>query len=196
MFTCFTELVSIGEVVESLRIPNISLTNPVIDVSSKDDQSVEDSSNVVIVSDVQYTTNINAPAQIDEKSFNNALEKGIFPRYNGLLGMTKALVNYSVFNNGSRGTGRDTRNTEFEDQQLDKIFENYNSETIDALEDGEQKDILKDNKANAILGSEESNYNNDAFDEYLRDLVRYQSATLELYLKKTLQIPEYDSLNV
>lgn len=195
-FTCFTELTSIGEVVESLRIPNVSLTNPVIDVSSEDDQSVEDSSNVVIVSDKQFGgSQADVTAQIDKKSFNTALEKGIFPRYNGLLGMTKALVNYSVFNNGSRGTGTGTRNTEFEDQQLDKIFENYNTETIDALEDGDQKDALNESRDAAIKAAEESNYNDYAFNEYLRDLVRYQSTTLERYLRKTLQIPEGDSLN-
>ena len=58
---------------------------------------------------------------------------------------------------------------EFENQQLDKIFENYNSETIDALEDGDQKDALNDSRDAAIKAAEECNYTDDDFNKYLRD---------------------------
>jgi len=196
-YSCYTELVSIGEVIESLKIPNISITDPAINIPSSNNKSVGGSSNIRIESDIQYGGSMLGQQYIDEAKFNNALEAGIFPRYNGLLGLIKSLSNYCVFNEFSRGVGTTgnlgTRNIDFENQQLNKIFTTEDTETYDAASD-DQKEVINTRRVELRSIAKRDGYDYNIFRNYLKDLVRYQSTNLEEYLLKTLQLPSNNDL--
>jgi len=184
-YSCYTELVSIGEVIESLKIPNISITNSTINIPGRNGE-IENQSNIVIERDVLRDS------RIDQSEFNKALEAGIFPRYNGLLGLIKALNNYCVFNSFSRGKPNE-RNTEFENQQLNNIFEFYDEETYKNATD-DQKEVFNEQRQVTQDLIKNNGYNAIGYRNYLKDLVKYQSTSLEEYLLKTLQLSNNDKL--
>ena len=199
-FSCYTELISIGEVIESLKIPNISITDPAINIPSEKGE-VQDESNIR----VEYekpgdsipsgnregtTSESRGPGTtlyVDKTRFNQALEAGVFPRYNGLLGLVKSLHNYCVFNNFSRGNSNNERNVAFENQQLDQIFKFTENNQENAASDEQKESLETQNKVAKDLASE-SDYTGIYFQDYLKSLARYQSTSLERYLLNTLQL--------
>ena len=181
-YSCYTELVSIGEVIESLKIPNISITNFTSGIPGRNGE-IKNQSNIVI------ERNELRDSRIDQSEFNKALEAGIFPRYGGLMGLIKSLNNYCVFNSFSRGKRGNERNTEFEDQQLNNIFE-FLGET----NDDEQKEVFKEQQQILTDLREDNGYNAIDTRKYLKDLVIFQSTSLEEYLLKTLQLSTNDKL--
>ena len=101
-YTCYTELVSVGEVIDSLRIPNISITDPVLNLKGGTETTNGQKANIVVKSDTKvYDANqeryITVTRELDTADFNEALAAGIFPRYNGLLGLIKSIYNYCSF---------------------------------------------------------------------------------------------------
>ena len=197
-YSCYTELVSIGEVIESLKIPNISITNSTINIPGENGE-IGGQSNITIetpkttrsVKDDAATST--STLSVNQATFNEALEAGIFPRYNGLLGLIKSLSNYCVFNSFSRGNSNNNRNIEFENQQLGNIFEFVNEDKKNAATD-DQKELLEEQEKTAKDLASDNDYNNAYFRDFLKDLVKFQSTSLEKYLQKTLQLSTNNKL--
>ena len=207
-FTCYTELVSIGEVLESLRIPSLSITDPIISVN--DNNTSNSNSNITIKTtkiDTTYTggssytmgagggsTTTVSNYSLDSTDYNNALNEGIFPQYNGLLGLVKSLSNYCTFNSFSQRKTHTTYITEAEQQKLEDIFGFNDTEAIESLEEGDtQRVALEAQAKTASKVQRDANYFG-TINLFLRDLVRYQSATLEKYLIKVLGLKNAEEL--
>ena len=196
-FDCYTELTSIGEVIESLKIPNLAITNPVTSLSNTSEDVNGQQSNITVSSNFGSHT----VGNVDTATFNTALEQGIFPRYNGLLGLVKALYNYTIFNDwvvttsqpGQRYQGkRIGYSYEGQNEIINEIFPDFSEETYNAADDNRQKE-LDDLKDSTQLLSEKAGYNsniNGRFEQYLKDLVRYQATSLGQYLETTLQLQD------
>ncbi len=184
-YSCYTELVSIGEVIESLRIPNISIVNPAINTLEKTGEAINQNNITITNSSLRNS-------KIDQGEFNKALEAGIFPRYNGLLGLIKSLNNYCVFNSFSR-ENLTKRNLTFENQQLNEIFEFYDKDTYQEATD-KQKESYNEKRQSTQNLIENNGYNTVDYRKYLKDLVLFQSTNLEQYLLKTLQLSNNNSL--
>ena len=204
-YTCFTELVSIGEVIDSLRIPNISITDPVINLKGGTEATNGQQSNIVVKSDTktiiysgaqaQNTTVVTTSRELDTADFNEALSAGIFPRYNGLLGLMKSLYNYCSFNDFSIENRSQFGTTDYEDQKLNEIFKFEDSDYVDNLEDDStEKKQLASQKTNAQQLANTAEYRG-AFRYFLRDLVRYQATSLEQYITNVLGISKEDVRN-
>ena len=205
-FSCYTELISIGEVIDSLKIPNIAITDPNSPniFSELGATGANSSKNITISSQriipkgnygLGYESINTITTNIDQTKFNEALEAGIFPQYNGLEGLMRSLNNYATFNDFSRKNNSEIYVSEFEEQALDKIFDFRNEEvTTSATE--EQKEFYDSQKSQTVQLTQKAGYGsgNESRNNYLRDLVRFQSATLEEYLIKVLEIKNKSEL--
>ena len=200
-YTCYTELVSVGEVIDSLRIPNISITDPVLNLKGGTETTNGQKANIVVKSETkqivpgdgaQSVQVVTTNRELDTADFNEALAAGIFPRYNGLLGLVKSIYNYCSFNDFSIENRSKFGTTDYEDQKLDEIFKFDDSEYIDNLEDDStEKKQLEGQKTNAKKLANSSGYNG-VYNYYLRDLVKYQATSLEQYITNVLGIPKED----
>ena len=127
-FDCYTELTSIGEVIESLKIPNLAIVNPVTSLSTTSEDVNGQQSNITVSSNFGS----GKAGRVDEAAFNTALEQGIFPRYNGLLGLVKSLYNYSIFNEFEVDGQKLSTSTEGQNDIINEIFPDYSKETYNA----------------------------------------------------------------
>ena len=180
-YTCYTELVSVGEIIDSLRIPNISITDPIINLKGGTEATDGEKTNITVASKPTPTSGL-----IGSIEYNEALNAGLFPRYNGLLGLAKSLYNYCTFGSFSSKT---RGVTEFEQQRLEEVFQFENDEYVDSFEkDSKQRKQLETQKTNAKQIASTSGYKNfsgsggNKFPAFLRDLMRYQSTTIEDFL--------------
>ena len=196
-FDCYTELISIGEVLESLKIPNISTTNPksYIFGSAEGDiggnVNVESTTTTFNGASLGYTRPGTATTVTDQNTFNEALEAGIFPETNGLEGLVQALSNYAIFNDFTRRNERFSTSTEYEEQALNKIFEFNDRKAAEAAaEEGDKSLLTQRSRARQLAGIADSQerYSQKTLTSYLKDLVRFQSANLEEYLIKILEL--------
>ena len=197
-FTCFTELISIGEVIESLKMPNISIMDSVVNIETSEGGGSEGTSNIVIKRDgvnARGDERQSSTEKITKETFNKSLEEGIFPRYNGLLGLTKSLVNYATFNSFSQENRNYFAVSEFEEQQLSKVFTFIDDETV---ENADEKDAakLKDAKSTAkgLASTARYNQNDTDLKVFLRNLIEFQSANVEQFLIKKLQLADVNEL--
>ena len=207
-YSCYTELISMGEVLESLRIPSLAITdtNGSTIIGPDSDQELADKSNVTIEDETPEDGGLvvkgkYGQSQIDQSSFNEALEAGIFPRYNGLLGLVKSISNYCAF-----GSERETNPIydAYENQQLGNVFQftDPDSEEGNLLNDEGKLDINKIKDFTETYATVEKLKKNSKYGtgtastgEYLKDLVKFQAASLKEYLTKVLQIPYNDNLD-
>jgi hypothetical protein len=216
-YSCYTELVSIGEVLESIKAPNISKLNPLIQtvpgVNDKEGNSEVKIESAVRTGDKQtsntgnnFTATANSSTEITyvtEDKFNEALEKEIFPTYGGLEGLTKALKNYATFNsftlaNIFDGTqGRGTNYTFISDNQsklfgdtLEEIYPEYNYATDEINE--EDEDIRSE--AEARFQTLETVAGKIPSSTFLRDLLRFQAETIQATLIKKLNLTSAEEL--
>ena len=194
-FSCYTELISIGEVIDSLKMPNLSTVNgstPSIFASSDNLSGGE--SEIVITSqryipdNSGYGGGSTVPVSVDQAKFNNALEAGIFPQYNGLEGLIRSLSNYAHFNSFSSEGGSSITTLDYEDQALSEIFDFRNEDITNAASEDE-KEFYEEQAKIARQQSLDAGYGGGSnVKNFLRDLVKFQSANLENYLIKVLQI--------
>ena len=190
-YSCYTELISIGEVMESLKIPNISVFKSGIggSVNSK----IDEVENPIVI---QSGTGANSSKNIDEEDFQNALSAGVFPGSNGLLGMIQALNNYATFNAGVLNSYSDLNVLDSDsliNQKLDAVFPDLTESTKD--EDGELTDFAFDTLEAAKAAGYGSATNDDRRRRsYLLDLLRFQSANIDLFVKKLLKTPTDEEL--
>ena len=113
-FNCFTEIVTVGEVIESIKAPNISSYNPFI--LSLENNSLPRITSSLDPSQAKTITEAEEAAEqltgLTTEYFTEAVEKNIIPQYNGLEGLTKSLKNYATFNQftlGNPGQGDGVR---------------------------------------------------------------------------------------
>jgi hypothetical protein len=119
-YNCFTELISMNEVIDSLKIPNVS------------------SFRVDAGTDIKGT-NIYNPT---DQTYRRAQDLGIVSKYNGLYGLIRAINNYANFKNGL-DVANDKENT----QRAEKIFPELNESYADSAEFNEQRYNLITNEA-------------------------------------------------
>ena len=210
-FSCYTELISMGEVLDSLKMPNISILNPVLDPNSSD----PDEGNITISTTTTYVVQGGAggaaagggysqtyesTATLNSDIYNEALEKGIFPRYSGLLGLVKGLANYAVFNDFSTNNPNTVRNSTQENNRIEDVFGDIaaDSSTIESRLDSEngltepERAALRQRLSDTNRLSQKGNYGYGSeysvSKRFLRDLVRYQATDIERYLTRILNV--------
>ena len=208
-YSCYTELISVGEVLESLRIPSIAIINPNELSVRNQDPRLAGESNVTVEGELSdgglVVQGKWRGSQIDQAAFNNALEAGVFPRYNGLLGLMKSLSNYCAFYNYDRNSFTRDPNS-YENQKINEVFEFMDPDVYDAAEDpeagffsgpSEAQQAITGQRTLALSLAKDSNYESSPAGRkaYLKDLIKYQSVNLQQYLTRVLEIPYNDSLN-
>ena len=195
-FSCYTELISIGEVIDSLKMPSLSTVNGNTPSIFANNGSTNDGdSNVTISSKTGVGRGGDDIIQrVDQITFNNALEAGIFPQYNGLEGLIRSLSNYAHFNSFSSEGGSSITTLDYEEQALSEIFDFRNEEITNAASEDE-KDFYEEQAKIARQQSLDAGYGGGSnVKNFLRDLVKFQSANLENYLIKVLQIQNKEEL--
>lgn len=204
-YNCFTELISIGEVMDSLKIPNISIFNTGIGGSFEDElQGSNDKDIANNSSNITIKANNYSRAEIGESQYKNALNAGIIPSANGLLGMVQGLQNYVTFNAGvlagweDKNVSSNEDNPTYIDRQLNARFPDLDESNFVDEEDLEARDnrisnISKAADEDAGYGAFTNN-NNLRIKMYLRDLLRFQAASVDIYLKQVLGVKSDEEL--
>ena len=196
-FTCFTELISIGEVIESLKMPNISIIDTVVNYPVGEGEIPDESNNITIVQGGVKSDGDEAigTGKVTRSTFNKTLEQGIFPRYDGLLGLTKALVNYATFNSFSQQNRNYAAVSEFEEQQLEQVFEFLDDEVVENATEKDASDLVSaKSKASSLAFTSGYGSNNTNLKVFLRNILEFQSANLEEFLIKKLQLSDANDL--
>ena len=216
-FNCFTELISIGEVMESLKIPNVSVFKSGIGGTLHSKSGEGENRQLTIDSKYENTTyhhkggsttaTNDRDHQINFTDFQNALSAGIFPNSNGLLGMIQSLNNYVTFNARVLNGTNSQRAREISDddslisQKLDNVMPELNDEVRD--KDDFKTDYFENfdrSATSAGYGKEiEEGDGGEATTEidrrkYLLDLLRFQSANIDIFIKKVLKISSDEEL--
>lgn len=98
-YTCYTEMVTIGEVLESLKPPSISPFSPMalsneFKSTSGEVSSRETGADAISVVERDAETR----TYLFTSEYQKALDLKFIPEYNGLEGLTKSLLTYSTFN--------------------------------------------------------------------------------------------------
>ena len=212
-YTCFTELISIGEVLESLKIPNISVFNPKIKGDLTNNQTTEGD---IVVGNydglAQTTLNAqglgNAASSINQEKFDEALSKGIFPNFNGLEGMIKALNNYVTFNSNTLNEYVDLNLEDKSGQEaneslgavIDYLFPETNyrksgldQESAEYKAQQEKYEVIRTTAQGAGYGNR-GGTQGPGPREYLRDLLRFQAESVHRDLLRSLQLTTPEDL--
>ena len=212
-FNCFTELISIGEVMESLKIPNVSVFKSGIGGTLQSEINEEENKSFEINSKYENITYHHRGGstktikdrdhQINLTDFQNALSAGIFPNSNGLLGMIQSLNNYVTFNARVLNGTNSQRAREISDddslisQKLDNVMPELNDEVRD--KDNFKTDYFENfdrSATSAGYGTEiKKGDGGEATTErdrrkYLLDLLRFQSANIDIFIKKVLKVDD------
>jgi len=194
--SCYTELISIGEVIDSLKIPSLSTVNGTPSIFANNESTNDGDSNIVITSDkvvLGETSGTTVSVSVDQTAFNQALEAGIFPQYNGLEGLMRSLSNYAHFNSFSSEGGSSITLLGYESQALSEIFD-FNNEDITNAASKDEKEFYEEQAEVASSLAQDANYGENNVKLFLRDLVKFQSVNLENYLINVLQIRNKEEL--
>lgn len=179
-FDCYTELVSIGEVLESLKIPSVSNVNVDFNPLEGDSKvpTLADGGTVSNGSIVSTAPNTNS---VSSEDFQNALNKGVFPTYNGLEGLIQAINSYVTFNPFNGKNNFENLSVE----QQDQIIKQLGFEYIYASDEGSSKEAITQ-KSLIANASTAAGYESDSIKKYIADLLTYQSTGIEPFLLKKL----------
>lgn len=196
-YQCFTELISMGEVLESLKTPNVATFSPGIGGTL---DNTTTNSNIIIKGRRTAGTKDIAGRDIDQGDFRNAINDGVFPNENGLKGLIQGLNNYVTFNAGAinslRGGGLGTTDSEI-NQELEKIFPEVNKvEGTEAEVQARNNKIKLINDAGASAGFYYSSTPLSDLDrrDYLLSLLRFQAASVDEFLVKQLGLSSSEEL--
>jgi len=210
-YSCYTELISIGEILDSLKGPSISTMNPFLGPS----MTIDELENSKVVISNTYTREANKKTRYREKTvtnqvnagvFNEVFDKGIFPQYNALEGLTKSIRNYATFNSftlaAKGGTSNITADDKVYEKQLEEIFPGYNDK-IERVDEDDSKAQQKETQAKRdryFKYQEARNTSTKAGDnystnrEFFRDILRFQASTLENVLLKKFNLNTTEEL--
>ena len=263
-FSCFTELISIGEVIESLKIPAVSFLTPSdvlggtfitddggVDTTGigveggeydvvKDQEGRKYYSNesygafsplsstyhtggdIVIYGGKAYgaqssavlgdskTKEYGKPAGtmkardatiIDRSEFDQSIQMGIFPRYNGLLGLMKTIYNYSSItvldSHGYERILKENFGNEFV-EHIGTDFEDVDNEKTENLDYKKRQELKQKQTSAKQLFKVEGELDNRSKTDTtmniriksmkvgLKNLVKFQSADFEVTLMRLL----------
>jgi hypothetical protein len=214
-YSCYTELISIGEILDSLKGPSISTINPFIGPAMTLDEL--ENSNVTI--EYTYTRqtggNYKDTGQRSQTNtytnsvnydvFNEVFDEGIFPQYNALEGLTKSIKNYATFNSftlaAKGGTGNIAVDSKVYDKQLEEIFPGYNDSLSDIgeVDEDDSKKQQKETQAKRDryqkykdIREDSSAYTNNK--DFFRDVLRFKASTLENVLLNKFNLSTTEEL--
>jgi hypothetical protein len=206
-FTCYTEMTSMNEVIESIKTPNVSIFNPIIGENPTNDTVNAQQSKIVVQSQENYNIygyktgdsrggDRSQTFEINQEGFNKALSKGIFPKYSGLEGLTKNLKIFSTFNSFTLSSIFQAET--LEDGGGNPLGDNIYKDDID--------DIFGETDVSSLqqeLGYKASNLRNRSGTQvegnlvnrniFLRDLLRYQGESIQEILLKKLNLNDFKS---
>ena len=196
-YSCFTELTSMGEVIESLKIPPVSIINTTKDINPSGNPTTDEGGDIFVrggtVEQITEETKdwmINSPRTVTREKFDKAIATQIFPQYNGLLGLINVLNNYTIFGVGNYAT-ENSKDT------IDKIF-NYKDTSEDGLSKAEIKSLSAKKTALTKQSGETVEYgnlnNSSLAMDFIRNLVTFQSADFESLLLKKFKLESKEEL--
>ena len=221
-FSCFTEMISMGEVIESLKSSNISTFGPTDEdndilrenkktssdgkTSPADNKITTNFGNQHGGGSGNYQYNPTKKTSISLDDFNKA-SLNVFPSYNGLQGLTKSLKNYATFNSFtlSSVTTSDydltnSNNVEGEllyNDELEDIFPELSDDYVENASENKKNEEIASGKVSS-LGSAQNNagYGISKYHTktYLRDLLRFQAETVQASLLKKLSLNSPEEL--
>lgn len=149
-------------------------------------------------------------ARTTQQTYDAAKDFGLFPEYNGLVGLIKALSNYATFNSFTMSSL--INNADYNTDE--SIGEAIYGDNLDDLFPQTEEDFIE-NAAGAVEGSAsvkakriasakvdalDAAYNGAAHPawvsrrEYLRDLLRFQAETVQSALLKKLNLKDAEEL--
>ena len=212
-FSCFTEMISMGEVLDSLKPPNTSAVNTTI----YPEQDPTAPSNVKVSTYGEYYDTVSSTAigqQFDftAKEYDIVIQSGILPEYGGLEGLTKAIKNYATFNDFTLGTPIDPQIRSHKDP-MNEIY----GDDVEAIFPNLWVDIKTDNEYEKLSSEEKAKYDADAAQfwnyrsvsndirsagDYMgreapsiaRDILRFQAASIQEVLIKKLSLESSENL--
>jgi len=204
-YSCFTELTSIGEVIESIKIPAVSIINTTKDVSSSGNTTTDSEGDIIVVGGVatKITSDIIEGGRgarmlsVTREKFDKAIATQVFPTYNGLLGLINVINNYTIFGFGDTFDENST-------ETIKKIFP-YRGEDSEGLNDIEiaarkakNTSLNKLARSGQALPGEradtKSNISDTAASTLFRNLLTFQSADFESLLFKKFNIDSKEEL--
>ena len=209
-YSCFTELTSMGEVIDSLKIPAVSIVNTTKDIEGSADGDGE----LIIQGGKRYTegnvpidmtsTEVDTPYgkntvtsesgikkfNVNRGKFDKAIATKIFPSFNGLLGLITVINNYTIH-------GLGTTNSDFINENISKVFSSVKTYDHNMKED---KNLTEMELSEAKKTS--ANFNKiNSFDpggyvgeydktQFFKNLLAYQASDFENLLLEKLQLKE------
>ena len=197
-YSCFTELTSIGEVIESIKIPAVSIINTTKDINPSGNTTTDEGGDIQVVGGVATKITSDTPEwkktkmlSVNREKFDKAIATQVFPTYNGLLGLINVINNYTIF--GFGGTF-DENSTE----TVKKIFP-YRGEDPEGLSDVEikarkAKNASLNELATSGTNSPRGNITNQAASIFLKNLLAFQSADFESLLLKKFNLDSKEEL--
>lgn len=157
-YDCFTELISMGEIIESLKIsPNIRFNKPI--EGDSPDYSLPSN---FLDDDYQLKQ-----TDINRTEYTKALENNILTEYTGIYGFALALHNFASY------SPTVVTEVEITDEEAEQNIPNFE----DAVDSQSTTDLAND-----------AGYRFDTNTNYLKDLIKYQAATIGETLKKKLKL--------
>ena len=195
-YSCFTELTSIGEVIESIKIPAVSIINTTKDINSSDNITTDGEGDIIVQGGTAINSNnpaitprIRARLDADKtvvtrEKFDKAIATQVFPTYNGLLGLINVINNYCTF--GFKTEGRAQAQT----KELSNVFEYLDKIKNDRGDTAVIEEGLNDSEISAInktRGNIQSItgapiINKFKVQSFLRNLIAFQSSDFESLL--------------
>ena len=152
-----------------------------------------------------------ASAKTTQETYNTAKGYGLFPEYNGLVGLIKSINNYATFNSFTMSNIVDNKdintNADLGEQVYGDIIDDLFPQTEDdyvenaASEADEGSDRIKaEREAKSKVDAVNAAYNGSGHPrwitrrEYLRDLLRFQAESVQSALLKKLSLKDAEEL--
>lgn len=221
-YNCYTELISMGEVLDSLKVPNISYYyNESTDEEVKYgfSYSATDEVETSIADEFTQTQTENPTTGrniLTQEQFVRAYNSGIIPKKNGLVGLIRALYNAGNFNDTyfeGLAAASPGGSDDIGDVQYESYYEDEQNEILKQYEDsGVDNEIIEKSGDTRVLGESpqvtriRNQYTAAGYNDYNRsneyeikgflvDLIRFESTSIYEILHKKLQIPKEDLRN-
>ena len=159
----------------------------------------------------EAVADMTATAKTTQETYNAAKGYGLFPEYNGLVGLIKGLSNYATFNSFTMSSiinNKDYNSNEAIGEQvygdvIDDLFpqteDDYVENAASEADEGSAR-IKAERAAQSKVDAVDSAYNGSGHPgwlsrrEYLRDLLRFQAETVQSALLKKLSLNDAEEL--
>jgi len=173
-YNCYTELISMGEVLDSLKIPNSSVFKVELE-SSNGSRTFKPLKSIIGRS---------GTGELTQAEYTKAGSEQITLESNGLVGLIQGLYNASTFNTNYINNLGDT-DSEFDNDEYQEIFALYEKQLGFNPQDAPRNEDTQ----YLFDAANNTNYSNSQVELYLIDLVRFQSDSILADLNRKLSIP-------